>query len=773
MGKCLSCLASLGALIRPNEEGAIPLTPSRKPKLPGSGGTELPKPPTEVKPPEGSSTEDQVLVVQSVDLCVSENVNNHHTSEYDLVQKDKPKPVLRRGFPFKVKVAFNRIYNGEKDAICLVFTVKGAPNPTYAQGTMNVIPVVPAGDDVLPSDGWQARLLFVDDKSATLEVTSVPNTIVGEWTLDIDTKLKAARDEDAQTLRYSVKDPLFLIFNPWSKQDPVYMSDPECRKEYVLNESGLIWRGSHNRLRPCIWNYGQFQENVLECCCHVLSHVGRLGIVGRADPIRVVRHISSVVNSPDDNGILMGNWSGDYSGGQSPTSWGGSVAILQQFFKTKKPVKFGQCWVFSGVCTTVCRALGIPARGITNFSSAHDTHNSLTIDYFFDEEGEPIERLNIDSIWNFHVWNEVWMERPDLEPGGYGGWQAIDATPQEESDGAFRCGPTSVVAIKRGEVHKPYDTSFLFSEVNADKVYWRYRGPCQPLKLIAKKTDIIGQFLSTKAVGRFERDDVTEEYKYAEESKEERETMVRALRSCRNVFSRYYLNDDFEDVQFDFELLDDIIIGSPFSVKLKAKNKNNKNKDYTLKVILRVDTMLYTGQLKNLVKKDTFEIKLAAGVEEEMKMSVSYDEYDKVLVEHCAFNIAALATVEETAFDYYAQDDFRVRKPDIVIETEGDFVQGQEFTVQATLLNPLPKPLTKAMFILEGPGISQPIKLTLKGNIPPEKEAKVSCKLIPKTPGEKTIVAKFQSKELEDVDGFKNINVRPKANLTNKPDSNN
>lgn len=35
---------------------------------------------------------------------------------------------------------------------------------------------------------------------------------------------------------------------------------------------------------------------------------------------------------------------------------------------------------------------------------------------------------------NYHVWNEVWMGRPDL-PVGYGGWQALDATPQEASDG--------------------------------------------------------------------------------------------------------------------------------------------------------------------------------------------------------------------------------------------------------------------------------------------------------------------------------------------------
>jgi transglutaminase 1 len=90
---------------------------------------------------------------------------------------------------------------------------------------------------------------------------------------------------------------------------------------------------------------------------------------------------------------------------------------------------------------------------------------------------------------NFHVWNEVWMERPDIVPGGeYGGWQAIDATPQEESDDMYRCGPASVNAIKRGEVLRPYDNAYIFSEVNADKVFWRYNGETQPLKLLRKDT---------------------------------------------------------------------------------------------------------------------------------------------------------------------------------------------------------------------------------------------------------------------------------------------
>ena len=67
---------------------------------------------------------------------------------------------------------------------------------------------------------------------------------------------------------------------------------------------------------------------------------------------QVTRTVSAMVNVQDDNGILVGNWSGDYSGGTSPTAWTGSADILTQFNKAKKPVKYAQCWVFSGVQTT-------------------------------------------------------------------------------------------------------------------------------------------------------------------------------------------------------------------------------------------------------------------------------------------------------------------------------------------------------------------------------------------------------------------------------------
>lgn len=58
------------------------------------------------------------------------------------------------------------------------------------------------------------------------------------------------------------------------------------------------------------------------------------------------------VNSPDEDGVVEGNWSDKFDGGVSPTKWTGSLKILRKYYLSKKPVKYGQCWVFSGVVTS-------------------------------------------------------------------------------------------------------------------------------------------------------------------------------------------------------------------------------------------------------------------------------------------------------------------------------------------------------------------------------------------------------------------------------------
>lgn len=84
--------------------------------------------------------------------------------------------------------------------------------------------------------------------------------------------------------------------------------------------------------------------------------------------------------------------------------------------------------------------------------------------------GTTRRKCSADSIWNFHVWNEVYMSRPDLpirnaegEPLHFGGWQACDATPQEASDGYYQCGPASIAGIRKGITHS-YDSDFIIGK---------------------------------------------------------------------------------------------------------------------------------------------------------------------------------------------------------------------------------------------------------------------------------------------------------------------
>ena len=60
----------------------------------------------------------------------------------------------------------------------------------------------------------------------------------------------------------------------------------------------------------------------------------------------------SQLNSRDDDGVLVGNWSGDYTYGVAPTSWTGSTDILLSYASSKMPVCYAQCWVYAAVFNT-------------------------------------------------------------------------------------------------------------------------------------------------------------------------------------------------------------------------------------------------------------------------------------------------------------------------------------------------------------------------------------------------------------------------------------
>lgn len=704
------------------------------------------------KPPEltiyGENYTSSVLAIVHVDYCLDDNGDQHRTSRYELMTREvsEARLVVRRGQPFVLDLHLSRNYDPAIDGISIIFTLEGVKKPQHGHGTLVAAPLLHPGE---VSDGsWQTVVEAFAENSLRIKVTPAADAIIGKWKMDIDTK----RRDSEGAVSFTVENPFYLIFNPWCREDVVYLEGEEKRQEYVLSDSGLIWRGTSNSMRPSVWKFSQFERDILDCALYIMTQVGKVRVSARHDPVIISRILSAAVNSPDDYGVVMGNWSEDFGGGTPPHRWLGSQKILQQYYETRKPVKYGQCWVFAGVLATVCRALGLPCRVVTNYSSAHDTQNSLTVDYFIDDEGKLMEELNSDSIWNFHVWNEVWMKRLDLTADCHG-WQVIDSTPQELSEDAYRCGPASVAAVKRAELQRPYDINFVFAEVNADKVFWRYNGPSQPLKLVRKDIYGIGQNISTKAVGVWEREDITHTYKYPEKSDEERAAMLKALRQSESLFSRYYLNDEFNDIIFNFEMRDDIIIGQPFSVVLTINNQS-RVETHQVSVILRVETVSYTGRTGDSVKRSENERFIKPDSTDEVRIDVSWQEYGPKLMDQSAFNISCLATVKETDYEYFAQDDFRVRKPDIKIELDSQPLMGELLEGTARFKNPLPIPLRRGKFLVEGPGLREQLKLKLTEDVEVGAEALCRFSMTPEIAGRATIAVKFYSKDLDDVDGF-------------------
>ena len=70
--------------------------------------------------------------------------------------------------------------------------------------------------------------------------------------------------------------------------DAVYLSDEEEREEYVLNDVGIIYRGTTKWISPKKWNFGQVSKTVvanetmnMRKSAKIMLTLTRMGILGR------------------------------------------------------------------------------------------------------------------------------------------------------------------------------------------------------------------------------------------------------------------------------------------------------------------------------------------------------------------------------------------------------------------------------------------------------------------------------------------------------------
>ncbi|CAG9771687.1 unnamed protein product [Ceutorhynchus assimilis] len=684
-----------------------------------------------------------------------ENAKESHTDMYDLLDTEVPFPVLRRGCNMFFAIRFDRDYVPTQDVIRVRFTIGDKPN--VVKSTRVILPIMPKQKKLAHDPSrWSISLVQDSGTIITVKVHISAHAPVGIWKCSLQTNIVGQKEK---RFDYAVPDDIYIIFNPWCSQDGVFMENDEERKEYILNETGKIWCGTFKNPTGKHWVFGQFDDIVLPSAMLLMEKSG-LPHSERGNPVLVTRAISAMINSVDDGGLVEGRWDGHYDDGTSPFAWTGSTGIMDQYLRSGgNPVKYGQCWVFSGATVTVCRTLGIPCRSTTNYVSAHDTNQSMTVDKFFDIFGNKIEESDEidckDSCWNFHVWNDVWMSRPDL-PQGYGGWQVIDATPQETSDKVYRCGPASVAAVKKGEVGYLYDTPFVFSEVNADIVHFKEDEESDwGFSRLSINKYHVGRKILTKRIdvndekGDTDMWDITSLFKNPENTPAERLAVYNAVRGIPKAQQFYEIpSEENNDVVFDLVDIDTVNIGKSFDIVVKIENKSHE--DRTISAVLTAASVLYTGAAAGDIKKSQGMFKVAAGKEDTMRIRVSPEEYLDKLVDHGSIKIYALATVQETKQTWSEEDDFTMLLPVLNISMPESCVVHQPCEIDFSFTNPLNIQLTNCIYTIEGPGLQKP-KTVKHENIEPRTEVRFNHTFTPQKIGARKLVVSFTSKQIQNI----------------------
>ncbi|NXW27296.1 EPB42 protein, partial [Phaetusa simplex] len=692
------------------------------------------------------------LSIKNCDLKITMNNTNHHTEEISTERL-----IVRRGQPFTITVSFSApIHNYLRQLKRTSLIVQTGSHPSKADGIQTEFPISNLGD----KKQWSAAVEEQDPCFWIISVNTPANAPIGQYAL----LLHASKS-------HRLLGNFTLLFNPWCQDDEVFLANEAQRQEYILNQEGIIYRGTENAVLAQPWDFSQLEEDIVDICFMLLDvgehHQRDKDHTQRKNPIYICRTVAAMLNCDEFRGILTEYGTGQHANGTPPSKWLGSSPILQQWVASHfTPVRYGQCWVFAAVMCSVLRCLGIPTRVVTGFTWAHNTNSNLSVDEYYDEDGTLLPQDKNARVWTFHVWNECWMARADLPPG-YNGWQALDATCQEKSKGASFCGPAPVKAIKEGDTDVDYDVCYFFAAINAKCQVWIQKTD-DTLKPAFGATKYTGNNISTKSVGSERCEDITHHYKHPEGSLQEKEVLDKAYRKIQKLETTSISSE----TQFSFiptaleepvnlfihlQSKSSLTLGQDVPLSIDVFNHSGGEK--ATQLVVGAQALHYNGVPITQLWKEEFHFTLKSNEANSLQVFVPYSQYRRELGENHLLRLTAVLKDEDSFYVYFAQEEISICGPPLAIEFPENMVQYQPSTVKISLLNPLFEPLEKCVVVVAGRGLIYRQRKYRLGSVQPESSRELQIPLTPIQAGPRRLTARLTCLQLQNLKSYKTIDV--------------
>eukprot|EP00824_Muranothrix_gubernata_P011240 TRINITY_DN2453_c0_g1_i1.p1 TRINITY_DN2453_c0_g1~~TRINITY_DN2453_c0_g1_i1.p1 ORF type:complete len:910 (+),score=182.88 TRINITY_DN2453_c0_g1_i1:36-2732(+) len=655
---------------------------------------------------------------------------NHQTCNTDMYRplSSPERLITRRGRIVEVLVYFKDPFERPRDRVEFYLTLQD----TLADEKIRVPYISPHNPEK-----WGTRIKGYTSQYARMEINIPVWASVG--TFDLWARLR----RNGKTISwYRYKKPFDVLFNPYETRDDVYVSS-NSRKEWVERESGFVMTSNPSTPRP--WNFDQFNALSHQVTMRLLRG---LSLGARQNPVHVSRHLSAEGNVNDGSGILHGRWDGKYSSGIRPTAWTGSGDILNHYHQNGyQGVKYGQCWVFSGLLTTLLRGVGIPCLSVTTYNCAHEQppYNQHIENYWKWQGNRMIRDESVKkggSVWNFHVFNEAYMKRNSEMSNG---WQVLDATPQEVSEdtenAGHRLGPAPIKAIRARAKQYLYDVDFALSMVDADIVDYVRQPSSSTFTLYERDKNRVGSSIVTARPHEYRASnaamDVTHYYKDSPSS------AAAFLAEETDSFSR-------SDFSLTLKIPDDntIQVGSSFPVTIEVVSLVDEERKAHM--TMEGEMVRYTNEgTGKFFLQSTEVIVLPPMGSRTLSVQVEACNYALMLQEGGGMQVTLVVEDKEHNQIVATSERMVLQSPSLVLELPAEAEIGSVVVARVLLENPLPLPLSNIAVHTALSGTST----TLESSAALEKGETLDINVLfqTSTPGLHQVAVTFISDELDDI----------------------